>query len=682
MTGYKGASDQSLYPLPFPCTIVVSTPLFLYNHCIPSPFPVQELRCIPQDAAHLQQWLLFSFIPASAAVPAPKPPPPTDKVFIIGRPISALIAKSLADMQTILSVEAIPFYPAFLRTLFDSPPATFLVGKKPALLASSRLFDILTGTSPPPAFKQMGALSYQPESLFTPGATQEVALWQPADVNMSGGSGAVSDAGLASQSGLQPGPQDCPPGLLEPPFNQPLASFMGNLNPSSGQQHNPNQPLAPFPNQQGIPSPTPPFNPALGPFPYQPFSPYPNQPFHPFAHQPFNPFPNQPLNPFLSQPFNNPVVPHPATPFANHPTNPSFNQQFPPLGSPTGPPRPQPNPAPQNPLPPQFTPGPVTPPAPITPMEIQQLVFWLNFQMAHMLQQSRFANPQQAFEAQASMQQGAELYFQKYCHARSLQLHYGAPPPFPHGQGPFTPGPFPPPFGPVQSLRPQSPLPGPSSPGQAPGTPSNPGGVHAPSTPRPGGVTAPSWGPKPPLNFQPTVPIASPLTADVGRPKRDLASELGLPHDLSPEPVPIHLPPPARKGKGKAAGKGETKRAPARKAKKEKSLANEGGKGPAAPSKKQNAHQTESRPNMSKPERPKREEDTEDGEQTRASSGAGACECAVRQLRQLSRLLAMEETAMEKDIKAHDLYNTRLKLQPKTAPGEVHLFALEVRNVG
>jgi hypothetical protein len=146
--------------------------------------------------------------------------------------------------------------------------------------------------------------------------------------------------------------------------------------------------------------------------------------------------------------------------------------------------------------------------------------------------------------------------------------------------------------------------------------------------------------------------------------------------------VPIHLPPPARKGKGKAAGKGETKRAPARKAKKEKSLANEGGKGPAAPSKKQNAHQTESRPNMSKPERPKREEDTEDGEQTRASSGAGACECAVRQLRQLSRLLAMEETAMEKDIKAHDLYNTRLKLQPKTAPGEVHLFALEVRNVG
>jgi hypothetical protein len=277
------------------------------------------------------------------------------------------------------------------------------------------------------------------------------------------------------------------------------------------------------------------------------------------------------------------------------------------------------------------------------------------------------------------MQQGAELYFQKYCHARSLQLHYGAPPPFLHGQGPFIPGPFLPPLGPVQSL--QSPLLGPFSPGQAPRTPPNPGGVNAPSPPRPSGVTAPSWGPRPPLNFQPTVPVASPLTPDIGRPKRDLASELGLPHDLSPEPVPVPPPPRAQKGKGKAAGEGDTKSASARKAKKEKSLATEGGGGLASPSKKQNAQQTESKPSMSKPKRPKSEADTEDGEQSRASSGAGACECAVRQLRQLSRLLALEETAMEKDIKAHVLFNTRLKLQPKTAPGEVHLFALEVRNV-
>lgn len=103
-----------------------------------------------------------------------------------------------------------------------------------------------------------------------------------------------------------------------------------------------------------------------------------------------------------------------------------------------------------------------------------------------------------------------------------------------------------------------------------------------------------------------------------------------------------------------------------------------------APSKKQNLQQTESRPSMSKPERLKSEgngADIEDGDHTRPLSGTGVCECPVRQLQQLSRLLAMEETAMEKDIKAHDLYNTRLKLQPKTAPEEVHLFALEVRNV-
>ncbi|GAQ82685.1 Silencing defective protein SDE3 [Klebsormidium nitens] len=568
-----------------------------------------ELRCIPQDAAHLQQWLLLSFVPASIASAALEP---AKHVFVIGRRISAVIAKSLADIQTLLSVEAIPFFPASLRTLFDTPPTTFLVGQKPALLASTRLFNLLATMSPPPAYKQSGALSYEPESLFAPGPTQDVALWQPLSAKTSGEDSKTRSKGDKStirENGIFPSgqtPPGFPTGAVGDASNQPVTPFSMPTNPAFNQQPNPffgSFPAPDFgqlPNQQPAPFMNQPMNFLANP--PQPLNPQQNQFFNPFFHQP-NPPPNtavhQPFIPPLNQAFG-PQFPSQMTAAANQPLNPSYNQQFPPLGSLPNPPH-----SPSAAL--GFSPRapPMSPPQLVPAMEIQQLTFWLNAQIAHTLEQFRFSGPQHAWHVQETLRASAHAYFDNYVRERQLQMRGGAPPrplPPPHfspGQGPFPPSSMPGPFTPVLGegqftpglglgALPAQPVPFPTP---LPASPS--------SIPKPGSGVASSGGLRTPSPQQ-----TGDRKSVSGPGGPDLASELGLPHDLSPEPGGVE----------------------------------------------------------------------------RHWGFGGGCGCGERQLRQLSRLLAMEETAMEKHIKAHDLYNVRLTLQAKAAPGEpaLQLFALEV----
>ncbi|KAL3699909.1 hypothetical protein R1sor_017931 [Riccia sorocarpa] len=75
-----------------------------------------ELRCSPQDISLHQQWLLFMFGKGGAQPNKPR------QMFSIGRPVSALVGHNVQDVHTILSTEAKPFYPAYLRQLFDTRP--------------------------------------------------------------------------------------------------------------------------------------------------------------------------------------------------------------------------------------------------------------------------------------------------------------------------------------------------------------------------------------------------------------------------------------------------------------------------------------------------------------------------------------------------------------------------------
>lgn len=624
---------------------------------------LQELRCIPQDAAHLQQWLLLSFVPASIAGASLDPLNPAKHVFVIGRRISAVIAKSLADMHTILSVEAIPFFPASLRTLFDTPPGTFLVGKKPALLASTRLFDLLAKMSPPPAYKQSGALSCEPESLFAPGGTEAVALWQPPSSKTPGGDSKTKSQGNTStdfrENGIysneQP-PPGFPPRTIAQNLDQPVMPFPMLPNPSNLQPNPffgffPAPDLGQFPNQQPGPFINQPMN--FFANPPQPLNSSPNQFFNPSFNQPYPPPNNavhQPFIPPLNQAFG-PQFPPQMTPTSNQPLNPSYNQQFPPLGSIPPPPHSPSAPAGFSPRAP-----PMSPPQPVPAMEIQQLTFWLNAQIAHTLEQYRFAGPQHLWHVQETLRASARVYFDNYVHERQLQMRSGASPrPLPPPQFfPFPPGSMPGPFTAALGQ-------GPFTPGLGPGLlPAHsvpiPTPMPGPPTPKPGSGGAPSGGLRTPSPKHNADRKGPPGPGGTGP---DLASELGLPLDLSPEPVA--LPKPSEDGVT-LAGTGrdplDGTAQPPKSLKWKKKKAADGSAGSAnGPS-------------------------TSGGGSEDTGVPGGGCGCGKRQLRQLSRLLAMEETAMEADIKAHDLYNVRLTLQAKAAPGEpaLQLFALEVRS--
>ncbi|BBN09990.1 hypothetical protein MPTK1_5g00070 [Marchantia polymorpha subsp. ruderalis] len=75
-----------------------------------------ELRCSPQDIAWHQQWILFLFGRGGSLQHT------HNEVFAIGRRVSALVGHNIQDVRSCLSTEAKPFYPAYLRQLFDTRP--------------------------------------------------------------------------------------------------------------------------------------------------------------------------------------------------------------------------------------------------------------------------------------------------------------------------------------------------------------------------------------------------------------------------------------------------------------------------------------------------------------------------------------------------------------------------------
>eukprot|EP00850_Spirogloea_muscicola_P015527 SM000119S25670 [mRNA] locus=s119:287019:293747:- [translate_table: standard] len=92
-----------------------------------------ELLCTPQEAAFLHQWLLLTFalLPTIASNSSPQP---SQALCIVGRRVTALIARNAAEVDSFLSKEAKPFFPASLKYLFDKPPVQFSVAHPPEML--------------------------------------------------------------------------------------------------------------------------------------------------------------------------------------------------------------------------------------------------------------------------------------------------------------------------------------------------------------------------------------------------------------------------------------------------------------------------------------------------------------------------------------------------------------------
>eukprot|EP00850_Spirogloea_muscicola_P011421 SM000071S21045 [mRNA] locus=s71:25992:32842:- [translate_table: standard] len=94
-----------------------------------------ELLCAPQEAAFLQQWLLLTFaLCPPPTVASNSSPRSSEALCIVGRRVTALIARNAAEVDSFLSKEAKPFFPASLKYLFDKPPVQFSVAHPPEML--------------------------------------------------------------------------------------------------------------------------------------------------------------------------------------------------------------------------------------------------------------------------------------------------------------------------------------------------------------------------------------------------------------------------------------------------------------------------------------------------------------------------------------------------------------------
>eukprot|EP00850_Spirogloea_muscicola_P006671 SM000032S12055 [mRNA] locus=s32:176582:184145:- [translate_table: standard] len=92
-----------------------------------------ELLCMPQEAAFLQQWLLLTFA-LCPTVASDSSPRDSEAFCIVGRRVTALIARNAVEVDSLLSKEAKPFFPASLKYLFDKPPLQFSVARRPEML--------------------------------------------------------------------------------------------------------------------------------------------------------------------------------------------------------------------------------------------------------------------------------------------------------------------------------------------------------------------------------------------------------------------------------------------------------------------------------------------------------------------------------------------------------------------
>ncbi|CAM6089205.1 unnamed protein product [Calypogeia fissa] len=116
-----------------------------------------ELRCNQQDIAWHQQWLLFIFGSGNALDKS------NQNIFVIGRRVSALIGHNIQDVQRCLSTEAKPFYPAYLRSLFDREPLNFdAAGAQSSVKSDTRDSNLRDWRMQLPAFRQTYLLSLWP----------------------------------------------------------------------------------------------------------------------------------------------------------------------------------------------------------------------------------------------------------------------------------------------------------------------------------------------------------------------------------------------------------------------------------------------------------------------------------------------------------------------------------------